>query len=134
VTGGPEVDATSDYIKFSNGTSVIDFLGLAEGLTAPDCMDRLYESIRTLPGVRSLVSRASSPLETLTTTAELASEAWDVTYRNDAGRYVDSTVYARCSVLEPGQSILVTTHEAPRDQYEEQVALREAFYAGVTLP
>ena len=34
VVYGPEVDATSDYIVLSNGTSFVDFLGLAEDWTA----------------------------------------------------------------------------------------------------
>jgi hypothetical protein len=37
VVHGPEVDATSDYIVLSNGTSFVDFLGLAEDWTAPTC-------------------------------------------------------------------------------------------------
>jgi hypothetical protein len=134
VSKGPEVDATSDYIQFSNGTSLIDFLGLAADMTAPVCMDRLYDSIRQLPGLHSIVSRPSTNTETLTTTPERAIEAWDVSFRDEAGQVTESTVYAQCLVLQPGKSVLVTTHEAPRDQYAAEATLREAFFAGVTLP
>jgi hypothetical protein len=134
---GPEVDATSDYIVLSNGTSFVDFLGFAAELSAPACMDRLYdEVVLTRPGLRLVVPHAGSDRGAMISTPEQTIEVWDITYLDEAGESVPVTFYANCTVLQvqDGQSVLLTTHESPRDEYAAQAALREQLYAGVSLP
>jgi hypothetical protein len=132
---GPEVDATSDYIVLSNGTSFVDFLGLAAELSAPACMDRLYEEVvLTRPGLRLVVPHAGSDSGAIMSTPEQAIEVWDITYLDESGESVPVTFYANCTVLQDGQSVLLTTHESPRDEYAAQAAMREELYAGVSLP
>jgi hypothetical protein len=135
VVYGPEVDAASDYIVLSNGTSFVDFWGLAEDLTAPECMQRLYEQyVLARPGVRSVVPHVGSDSGGMISTPEQAIEAWDITYVDEAGQRVEVTYYASCLVLQPGQALLVMTHEALLDEYPVQAALREQLYIGVTVP
>jgi len=135
VVYGPEVDATSDYIVLSNGTSFVDFLGLATDWTAPVCMDRLYEQVvLARPGLRSVVPHAGHDSGATISTPEQAIEVWDITYIDQSGQSVAVTYYANCLVLQPGQSVLLTTHEAPLDSYPAQAALREQLYSGVSLP
>jgi hypothetical protein len=135
VVYGPSVDATSDYIVLSNGTSYVDFLGLDEGLTAPECMDRLYEQVvLTRPGLRLVVAHEGRDSGATISTPQQAVEVWDITYIDQSGQSVAATYYANCLVLQPGQSVLLTTHEAPLDTYPAQAALREQLYSGVSLP
>jgi hypothetical protein len=135
VVYGPEVDATSDYIVLSNGTSFVDFLGLAQDWTAPTCMDRVYEQVvLTRPGLHSVVPHVGRDSDAAISTPEQAIEIWDITYLDEAGQSVASTYYANCLVLQPGQAVLLTTHEAPRDDYAAQAELREQLYSGVSLP
>jgi hypothetical protein len=132
---GPEVDATSDYIVLSNGTSFVDFLGLAEDWTAPTCMDQVYEQIvLTRPGLHSVVPHVGRDSGATMSTPEQAIEVWDIKYTNQAGQPVAVTFYANCLVLQPGQAVFLTTHEAPQDEYAAQAELREQLYSGVSLP
>ena len=44
------------------------------------------------------------------------------------------TFYANCLVLQPGQAVFLTTHEAPQDEYAAQADLREQLYSNLSLP
>jgi hypothetical protein len=130
---GPQVDATNDYIVLADGTSFVDFLGLVQPLTAPQCMDRLYNDfILNIPGLTLVVPHTVS--EATVSTPQEAVEVWDVSYVDENRQRVDKTYYARCIVLQPGQSVLLTTQLAPRGDYTAEAALREELYQGLTLP
>ncbi len=53
---------------------------------------------------------------------------------DSTGEATAATTYARCQVLQPGASMLVTTHEAPAASYTAQAALREQLYETVMVP
>jgi hypothetical protein len=131
---GPVVDDVSDYIMLGNGTSAVDFLGVRGNLTAPQCMDRLYDFYRGREGFRSIVSRPNNAPDALMSSPTQAIEAWDVTYVDAQNGPTELTVYAVCRVLVPGEAYLMTTHESPRDQYAAQAVLRDQLYRGLTLP
>ena len=88
----------------------------------------------TRPGLHSVVPHVGRDSGAAISTPEQAIEAWDITYINEAGQPVAVTFYANCLVLQPGQAVFLTTHEAPRDEYAAQAELREQLYSGVSLP
>lgn len=123
-----------DYLLLDSGTSVVDFIGAEREWTAPQCIDQLYDNwLRGRPGLRSVVPHAGIDAGITMRTEARAIEVWDVSFSDGPGQVREETIYAQCLVLEPGV-ILLTTQESPRDAYPEQAALREALYAGVTLP
>jgi hypothetical protein len=131
---GPQTNDTSDYIAFSNGVSVVDFLGVREGLSAPECMDTWYAYYRSRDGLRSIVSRPDNAPDALRNSPTQAIEAWDLDYVDSANQLRQVMIYAVCQVLEPGVSYLLSTQESPRDQYPQQAALRDELYRSLTLP
>ena len=130
----PQVEAGLDYIQIGNGESSIDFGGVASSRTATECLDIHYDYVRGLPAVTLVLPHTGADAALTTRTPERAIEVWDVTIVDEQGQLVPLTVYADCRVLVPGQSILLTTHEAPVATYASQAPLREEVYWGLTLP
>lgn len=130
----PQVEAGLDYIQIGNGENSIDFGGVASSRNATECLDVHYDYVRGLPAVTLVLPHTGADAALTTRTPERAIEVWDVTIVGEQGQLVPLTVYADCRVLVPGQSILLTTHEAPAATYASQAPLREEVYRGLTLP
>ena len=134
IVAGPDVSDSVDYIQLSDGASNVDFVGLAEGLTPSACMDRIYDQV-ILHGIEGLVLVGPHVGgEPTVSTPQEAVEVWDFSFIADNGQRYDNTFYARCIVLEPGQSVLLITQESPQTAYPAEAALREELFQGLTLP
>lgn len=131
----PSVNEGNDYLALTNGPSYLDFFGAATDWTAPECIDALYEEwLLQRPGLRLVTPHTGVDADLYLRTDERAIEVWDVSLTDDAGRTQQLTTYAQCLVLDPGRSVLLTTHEAPRDAYPTEAARREEVYGNVRLP
>jgi len=134
IVAGPDVTDTVDYIQLSDGASNVDFVGMAEGLTPSACMDRIYDQV-ILHGVEGLILVAPHVGgEAIVSTPQEAVEVWDFSFTADNGQRYDNTFYARCVVLDPGQSTLIITQESPQSAYPAEATAREELVQGLTLP
>jgi hypothetical protein len=134
IVAGPDVSDSVDYIQLSDGASNVDFVGLAEDLTPSACMDRIYDQV-ILHGIQGLVLVAPHVGgEPIVSTPQEAVEVWDFSFVADNGQRYDNTFYAHCTILEPGQSVLLITQESPQAAYPAEAAAREELLQGLTLP
>jgi plastocyanin len=134
-TENVSTDGRDRFVLF-NGTSYITFTGEEAFNGDPqNCVDTFVQQLIADPNVndaRLATDDQGQPLEGGTAaTGSFAIYDHDYDFGNRVEPY---TLFVGCVPLSEGEAVLAIVQNVPTDDYNEQLALREALLRGLTLP
>jgi hypothetical protein len=125
---------SNDHVRFTNGTSTVDFYGFESNDTLDDCLDAefaFYEGAGGYSNVEVAVDDNDDELR-----GDIDDYVWAVfwfAYTPEDGDPADFTSYVECRSLDEGESMLKIVQFVSFDDYNDEIDARVALLDGLSL-
>jgi hypothetical protein len=127
-------DKGTDYVRFSDGVSTIDFTGYESDFTPQECLDDEFNYYQTADGYSD--AQLAQDTDNNDLTGALDDGVFGVytfTYTPQGGDPTDYVAYVECHPLETGVSLLKIVQFVTSDSYNDEIDARVALLKGLTL-